>query len=237
LLKKLKIKYSIKKGMDQNTNIYVNGITKIIKEYFPKKKILDKWIFNFNRDLVFDEYANTDGCFTESKRSIQISTSKRKEAELLQLFFFYSGYRCQYFARRKNNKSKENFIIYVNKKDRVIVTSKKSTKIVEYKGSVWCVNVNNETLIVRRNNKIAITQNTHRKAINRQPIRGIDGGREALYISLGAYKSTDGYSRKKGYPPLTPEEMGGVGLIFYPKQKRVDCFWSITEGINAFKKL
>jgi len=84
---------------------------------------------------------------------------------------------------------------------------------------------------------IFVGGHTHRKAINRQPIRGINGAREALYISLGAYKSTDGYSRKKGYPPLTYEEMGGVGLILYPEEKRVDAFWDIRSGLRAFQNL
>lgn len=82
---------------------------------------------------------------------------------------------------------------------------------------------------------IFIGAHTHRKGINRQPVKGIDGGREALYISLGAYKSTDSYSRKKGYPPLTPAEMGGVGLILYPFEKRVDAFWDIQAGLRAFR--
>jgi len=84
---------------------------------------------------------------------------------------------------------------------------------------------------------IFIGAHTHHKAVNRQTVKGVGGGREVLYISLGAYKSSDSFARKLGHSPLTPSEMGGVGLIFYPDDKRVDAHWDIQEGIKAFKKL
>lgn len=83
---------------------------------------------------------------------------------------------------------------------------------------------------------IFVGGHTHRKAVNRQAIKGINGGRQALMISLGAYKASDGYSRKKGYPSLTPDEMGGVGIIFKPENKDCEVFWDIREGLKQFQK-
>lgn len=84
---------------------------------------------------------------------------------------------------------------------------------------------------------IFIGAHTHHKAVNRQTVKGVGGGREVLYISIGAYKASDAFGRKLGHSPLTPPEMGGVGLIFYPDGKRVDAHWDIQIGLKEFAKI
>lgn len=84
---------------------------------------------------------------------------------------------------------------------------------------------------------VIVTAHTHKKAVNRQTVKGFNGGRQILYISLGAYKTTDKYSRGLGHAPMDEDEQGGVGLIMYPQDKRIDVHWSIEQGLKEFKKL
>ncbi|MCZ2337800.1 MAG: metallophosphoesterase [Chitinophagales bacterium] len=84
---------------------------------------------------------------------------------------------------------------------------------------------------------IVVTGHNHSKAINEQSIKEFDGGRKVIYASLGAYKASDKYGRKLGYPKMDYEEMGGIGLTLYPDSHRFDAHWDIREGIEKFKAL
>jgi len=84
---------------------------------------------------------------------------------------------------------------------------------------------------------IVVTAHTHRKGVIRQPVHEWGRDHEVTFISLGAYKATDEYSRKKGYPPMGEDEMGGVGLIFYPDNNQVDVYTNIERSIEEFRKV
>jgi hypothetical protein len=84
---------------------------------------------------------------------------------------------------------------------------------------------------------IVVSGHTHQKAINEQSVKEFNGGRKVVYASLGAYKASDKYGRKLGYPKMDYDEMGGIGLILYPNNHRFEMSWDIREGIEKFKAL
>lgn len=84
---------------------------------------------------------------------------------------------------------------------------------------------------------VVVTAHTHRKGVIRQPVHEWDKDHEVTFISLGAYKPTDEYARKKGYPPMGRDEMGGVSLIFHPDENQLDIYTDIERGVREFAKL
>jgi hypothetical protein len=70
---------------------------------------------------------------------------------------------------------------------------------------------------------IAITAHMHQKAVNQQFIKQFGGkARDVTYASLGTYKETDSYSKKKGFHRKAREELGGVAMLLYPQARRIE---------------
>ena len=70
---------------------------------------------------------------------------------------------------------------------------------------------------------IFITAHTHEKGVNQQFIKEFGGGaRDVDFVSLGSYKETDSYSKKKGFHRKSREELGGVALILDPHKRRIE---------------
>lgn len=86
-------------------------------------------------------------------------------------------------------------------------------------------------------NVISITAHNHTKAHQRQ-VRKTFGGRERIIdaISLGTYKNSDRYSRKKGWARKGEESAGAFGLILYPGEEKVEVCWTIDEAVEKLSK-
>ena len=104
-------------------------------------------------EILFKEYSVTDGSIV-SKASLQITSMKEVEIDLLQEIAITNGYRC-------NKTQGLSGIFRVNIFNNSMGRFSGKIKKIAYEGNVWCVNVNNGTLVVRRHGKVCITQNTH----------------------------------------------------------------------------
>jgi len=82
---------------------------------------------------------------------------------------------------------------------------------------------------------ICLTAHTHGKAYLTQTVKRFGGEVDKVhFISIGAYKRSDRFLRKKGYHRLGDDEIGGQSLILYPDRKKVEVCWSITSGLERF---
>jgi hypothetical protein len=166
LLDRLNIKYS--------KNLQKSGTTKIniLSDNHYKDKLLEWCLLNrtkqiplFLRDMSFEqfnafieEYANTDGNYgTFSDRVVQISTSKKNEADLIQEICHTNGASCK--IRAKKGKISHN-MLYVNL-DRVDTEFVRCNNVTResYEGRVVCFTVKEGTLLVRRNGMVSISGN------------------------------------------------------------------------------
>ncbi len=111
--------------------------------------------------VLADTYAETDGCLVSSNR-LQIATSKKSEADLLQAIFVTNGRRCLLLDRKENG-----YILTVATNTTSTLARVVSDRAFDREEvspeSVWCVTVPNGSLLVRRNGRVCITQNTHGK--------------------------------------------------------------------------
>ena len=61
---------------------------------------------------------------------------------------------------------------------------------------------------------VYVSAHTHRKGHADQPIKVFGGGARWIhYISVGDYKATDDYAKKKGFPEQSPSEMYGSAVV------------------------
>lgn len=170
LLNKMGLSYSVKPSKKHGINklqpykinihsmFYGQNYPSIqrVLDFLEYKKILPFKIKAMNErqvDIFFDEYSVTDGCII-SKASLQITSMKEIEIDILQEIAITNGYRC-------NKTQGKTGIWRVNIFNSSIGKFSGKIKKVEYSGIVWCVNVDNGTLLVRRNGKVCITQNSH----------------------------------------------------------------------------
>lgn len=81
---------------------------------------------------------------------------------------------------------------------------------------------------------VSITAHNHVKGYLRQT-RKVFGGKERTIhaVSLGTYKESDRYSRKKGWPRTGKETQGAFALVLYPKEHNVKVYWTIEEAIKS----
>ena len=78
---------------------------------------------------------------------------------------------------------------------------------------------------------IVVSAHNHQKGISHQWEKSFGGEtHEVIYASLGAYKSTDDYARKKGFAQQSPEEMGGVAIRIHKDSKQIEVFDKILEA-------
>jgi len=81
---------------------------------------------------------------------------------------------------------------------------------------------------------ISITAHNHTKGYLRQVRKIFGGGEQTIHaISLGTYKVSDRYSRKKGWPRKGEESISSFGLVLRPEQDRQpEVYWTIQDAIN-----
>lgn len=117
--------------------------------------------------VVLEEYANTDGVHNEN--SIIIYTSKKEEADTIQLMCITNNYGCSIATRKghgfklQSEKPKVSYELnIVNKPYRCLDNPHRTTSIEHVTNEhFWCLNTNNGTLIIRRNGKVNFTGNCH----------------------------------------------------------------------------
>lgn len=78
---------------------------------------------------------------------------------------------------------------------------------------------------------ICVTAHTHQKAYHRQAVKEFGGvARNVDFLSLGPYKASDEYARKKGFPDQTAPEMYGAAVILEPGVKGVTYYHDIIAA-------
>jgi hypothetical protein len=85
---------------------------------------------------------------------------------------------------------------------------------------------------------VSFTAHNHVKAALTQ-VHKLAGGEEQKFHSLaiGAYKETDRYSRKMGWPRKGEQSLGAFGIIMYPHQNNMEIWWTIEEAVNRLAEL
>lgn len=176
-------------GITYSLNIQKTGNTKInFKTPKEFENLLIKpadreLLMNLSKrqvDIVLDTYKITDGCPT-GRDSVQISTGKLCEANLIQEMLVTSGISCNLLETKK-----KTYVLSVNT-HRVRPSFKTDNlQEVEYNGKVWCLSVPNTAFVVRRNGKVHITGNSHGSldGVGKQ----IDVGLDSAYNILGEHR-------------------------------------------------
>ena len=161
LLARLDIPYSNFLTKTGTRKIYISkkNLQNIWELFADQKKQLPQcfgWASAEQARIILEEYSHTDGCKT-GPNSVQISTSKEQEADMLQSLFVTSSLRCTKLSR------KNGFILSVNTAHPVTELHTTDTHdLVPHEGIVWCVNVENGTLLVRRNGKVCVDRKSTR---------------------------------------------------------------------------
>lgn len=76
-----------------------------------------------------------------------------------------------------------------------------------------------------------ITAHMHNKAVSQQYVKEFGGGsRDVSFLSLGTYKETDSYSKKKGFHRKDREQMGGIGMILHPDRRLIEPVLDLQTG-------
>lgn len=76
---------------------------------------------------------------------------------------------------------------------------------------------------------------THTKGHSYQAIQEFGGAaRNIHFISIGPYKSTDAYSRKKGWAQQSPEQMFGCSILLPSDGGEIQYFHDILEANKRF---
>jgi hypothetical protein len=78
---------------------------------------------------------------------------------------------------------------------------------------------------------VSFTAHNHVKGHLQQSRKAFGGQSIHIHaLSLGTYKESDRYSRKKGWPRVDTEKNGGAfGLLFSAKENKVKVFWNLEE--------
>lgn len=168
ILKNLHIEY--RKYSRSNKEYYsINfNLPKELQEYSFKP--IDSNISNCNRhqcQIILNEYSITDG--TRNGNSIIIYTSKKSEADTIQLMCVTNNFGCHISTRvnhgfkLKSGENKKSYELHiVNNPYRCLDNPQHTVSIEKVKNEhFWCLNTNNGTLIIRRNGKVNITGNCH----------------------------------------------------------------------------
>lgn len=78
---------------------------------------------------------------------------------------------------------------------------------------------------------ICVTAHTHQKGYIRQAVKEYGGkARNVDFISVGPYKSSDEYARKKGFPDQHPNEMFGSAIALNASRKHIVYYDDILEA-------
>lgn len=89
-----------------------------------------------------------------------------------------------------------------------------------------------------RGSDVAFTAHNHVKAHLQQVVKEYGGSEKVIeLLALGAYKRSDGYSRKHGWPRKGDESMGAFGLILHPDNKKISVHWTLDEAVKQLERL
>ncbi len=76
---------------------------------------------------------------------------------------------------------------------------------------------------------IYVSAHTHRKGHSEQPVKKFGGiAKMVHYISVGAYKATDDYAKKKGFAQQAIKEMYGSAVVL--NQEGITYFNDILKA-------
>lgn len=172
LLNDLKLNFTKIKQSGGTTKIRLcNKDSKSWINLLTEKKIMPEWFRDLSKEeanIILEEYSHTDG--TKYRDVIQISTSKKLEADIIQQLCVTNGIKCSFTIRkRKNINHKPNYVLCVDPKRSCTHIHKKSVsfKKVKYDGYVWCIEVPNHTLLVRRQGNVILVGNSHSAMVMR----------------------------------------------------------------------
>ena len=78
---------------------------------------------------------------------------------------------------------------------------------------------------------VCVTAHTHKKGYHRQAVRGFGGEAHKVdFISLGPYKATDDYSRKRGFGTQQTSEMFGAAIMLMADRHQVVYYDDILDA-------
>jgi len=204
LLKRLELNYSLNPQKAGTTKIYCNLGASPVRELFTwGAKVLPdcfRFLSTAQVRVLIEEYGHTDGHIYDDN-SVQIATSKRAEADLIQELAVRSGMRCTLNDRGEG----KGFTLAVSRNRTTVQMRPDRHVVVPYSGKVWCVTVDNGTLMVRRNGKVCITQNTHTVQEFSKVLHGPDS--TIIGLSLGTL-STYQFPYLEGRPSAWQHAFG-----------------------------
>ncbi len=162
------------------------------KFYFDKTaKVLPsvlRYVSPDQAEVILHEIIHTDGCL--GKSTIQFSSSKEAEVDLVQEIAVLAGHRATKCQRPSG------WILSINLRLDTGVVAGESGTYVTNNNPVWCVTVPNGTVIVRRNGKVAVTQNTHDEQVF--PVVRLGDNETRCGHSLGCLCLYDqGYNKRR----------------------------------------
>jgi len=80
---------------------------------------------------------------------------------------------------------------------------------------------------------VSFTAHKHVKGYNQQAVKEHGGKEHVVHLmSLGAYKASDSYSRKRGYPRADDASMGAFGIVLTPGEKKIYVGWTIEDAVD-----
>jgi calcineurin-like phosphoesterase family protein len=132
-----------------------------ILSLFRNEKQLPQEFRNLSKDqvsILLEEYSHTDGtCYDHG---IQLATSKKAEADLLQELCALNGHSCKESHKLQINKKNIRYILSIVLNKDTLMYNTKHLQAVPYAGKVWCVTVDKDTVITRRNGNVLISHNS-----------------------------------------------------------------------------
>lgn len=249
LLKRLKIPFSryernnrgktfydpiSKKIYKYNNNSTTFYIT--VKNAKPIRKIISSKefpsiLYKMNRkqfNIFWETMIDGDGSRNKNGKSGTYTSKNNGLLDDLQALLVQNGYRSSITEKKRGG----CFDLHYCKKPFGMVDNPSAyCKITPYDGIAWCVSVPNGTIVCRSNGKTIIVGNTHEKGHLKKVIPDFDGNDRVVdYLSIGAYKESDRYGRKKGFKRVSKEGMGGFGLILDSDEKSVEVHWNIADA-------
>ena len=81
---------------------------------------------------------------------------------------------------------------------------------------------------------IIVSGHTHQKGVSQYSVDFFGGGSQLVHlISIGAYKTNDGFGRKLGLSKITPDNMYGSAVILDKDKKDIDVYYDIFKAIES----
>ena len=84
---------------------------------------------------------------------------------------------------------------------------------------------------------VYISAHTHQKQVSQEALRQFGGkAREVTHVSIGPYKSKDGYGDRSGFVEQDEKQMGGASIRLHADRKKVEVEPDILEAIRKWNK-